>query len=117
MLQKHPVNKFEWMEDSSQFSEDFIQNYNEESDEGHFLEVDAQYLGKLHELHNDLSFLPKRMKTEKVEKFVTNLYDKMEYVIHIRNVKLALNHGLILKKVHSVIIIFFSPKSLAKTIY
>ena len=43
------------------------------------------------------------MKTEKVEKLVTNLHDKTEYVIHIRNLKQALNHGLILKKVHRVI--------------
>ena len=45
-------------------------NYNEESDEGYFLEVNAQCLEKLHEHHNDLPFLPKRMITEKVEKFV-----------------------------------------------
>ena len=38
------------------------------------------------------------MKIEKVEKLVTNLHDKTEYVIH-RNLKQALNHGLILKKV------------------
>ena len=43
------------------------------------------------------------MKIEKVEKLVANLHDKTEYVIHIRNLKQALNHGLILKKVHRVI--------------
>ena len=43
------------------------------------------------------------MKIEKVEKLVTNLHDKTEYVIHIRNLKQALNHGLVLKKVHRVI--------------
>ena len=43
MSQKLPVNKFEWIEDTSQFNEDFIKSYNEESDEGHFLEADVQY--------------------------------------------------------------------------
>ena len=43
------------------------------------------------------------MKTEKVEELVGNLHDKTGYVIHIRNLKQALNHGLVLKKVHSVI--------------
>ena len=43
------------------------------------------------------------MKIEKIEKLVTNLHDKTEYVIHIRNLKQALNHGIILKKVHRVI--------------
>ena len=88
------------LKDTSQFNEGFIKNYNEESDEGYFLEVDVQCPEKLHDLHNDLPFLNKRMKIEKVEKLVTNLQDKTEYVIHIRNLKQALNHGLILKKVH-----------------
>ena len=43
------------------------------------------------------------MKIEKVEKLVANLYDKTEYIIRIRNLKQALNLGLVLKKVHRVI--------------
>ena len=35
---------------------------------------DVQHLEKLHELHNDLPFLPERMKIGKVEKLVTNSY-------------------------------------------
>ena len=83
--------------------EDFIKNYNEESDEGHFLEVNVQYPEKLHELHNDLPFLPERIKIEKVEKLVTNLHDKTDYVIHIRNLKQPLNHGLIFTKLNRAI--------------
>ena len=44
MSQKLSVNNFEWIEDTSQFNEDFRKIYNEESDEGYFLEVDVQYL-------------------------------------------------------------------------
>ena len=40
------------------------------------------------------------MKIEKVEKPVANLPNKTEYVINIRNLKQALNHGLVLKKLH-----------------
>ena len=76
MLQKLPVNNFEWIKDTSQFNEDFIKNYNEESDEGYFFEVDVQYLEKLHELPDDLPFLPEGVKIEKVEKLVANLHDK-----------------------------------------
>ena len=43
------------------------------------------------------------MELEKVEKFVAILYDKTEYVVHIRNLTQALNHGLILEKAHRVI--------------
>ena len=44
-------------------------------------------LKKLDKIHNDLPFLPERKKFVKVEKLVTNLNEKTEYVIHIRNVK------------------------------
>ena len=40
-----------------------------------------------------------RMKLGKIENLLTNLHNKTEYVTHIRNLKQALNHGLILKKV------------------
>ena len=43
------------------------------------------------------------MKIEKVDKLVASLHDKTEYVIHKRNLKEALNNGLVLKKVHRVI--------------
>ena len=76
MSQKLPVDKFEWIEDTSPFNEDFIKNYNEESDEGYFVEVDIQYPEKLHELHNELPLLPERIKLKKFEKLVTNLHDK-----------------------------------------
>ena len=55
------------------------------------------------ELHNDLSFLPERIKIEKVEKLAANLHDKTEYVIHMKNLKQSLNHGSILRKVRKVI--------------
>ena len=52
---------------------------------GYLLVVDIQYPEKLHELHNDLPFIPKRIKTEEVKRLVTDINDKAEYVIHIRN--------------------------------
>ena len=43
------------------------------------------------------------MKFTTINKFVANVYDKNNYVIHIYALEQALNHGLILKKVHAVI--------------
>ena len=43
------------------------------------------------------------MKFKKLENLVTNIYNKTEFVIHIGNLKQALNHRLLLKKVHGVI--------------
>ena len=43
------------------------------------------------------------MKIEKVKKLVVNLYDEIEYVIHIGNLKQTLNHGLLSKTLHRII--------------
>ena len=40
------------------------------------------------------------MKIEKVKNLVANLHDKVEYVIHIRNLKQGLNHELVLKNLY-----------------
>ena len=67
------------------------------------LEVDVKYPKKLYDLHSDLPSLPERMKINKCNKLVCNLYDKKDYVVHIRSSKQALHHGVILKKVRPVI--------------
>ena len=43
------------------------------------------------------------IKIENIEKLLANLHYKEEYVIHIRNLKQALSHGLVLKKADRVI--------------
>ena len=105
LSQKLPVNGFKWVEKSrlSRFNERFIKNYNENSDIGYFLEVDIDYPKELFNLHKDLPFLPERKKVNKVEKLICSIEDKEKYVIHIRVLKQALNHGLVLRKVHRVI--------------
>ena len=47
-------------------------------------------------------FLLEIMKIGKLKKLVCSLNDKQECVIHIRTLKEALNHGLVLKKVYRV---------------
>ena len=53
MSQKLPVNVFEWVEELSQFKEDFIKNHDEDSNKGYFLEVDVEYPTKMFNLHNN----------------------------------------------------------------
>ena len=106
MIQKLPTGKFNWVADLEQFTskkiaelvkKDKIQRH------GYILEVDIDYPKELHRGHNELPFLPERMKIGKVEKLVPNLSKKKKYVIHIRALDQALKHGLVLKKVHRVI--------------
>ena len=104
MSQKLPVNGFMWYNKYvSEFDEDFIKNYDENTDVGYFLKVDVKYPKRLFGTHNELPFLPERKKLGKVEKLVCSIEDKEKYVIHTRALKQALNQGLKPKKVHRVI--------------
>ena len=52
------------------------------------------------------------MKIKKIGKVVTNLRDKNEYVIRIRNLKQALSHGLVLKKFTEWLSLIKKPKTI-----
>ena len=103
MTKNLQVDSFKWVDDLSMFTENFIKSYDEEGDVGYSLAVDVEYSKTLHKLHGDLPFLPEKMKINKCPKLVCNLNDKENYSIHIVALKQALNHGLVFKKVHSVI--------------
>ena len=96
-ISKLPVNGFKWENYVSIFNEDFIKNYNGNSNVGCFLVVDVEYPQKLFSSHKELPFWPDRKKLEKVQKLVCSIEDKEKHVIHIGALKQALNHGLILK--------------------
>ena len=102
MTQKLPVNCFQW-ERVSGSTRSFIKNYNEDDDKGYILEVDVEHPKNLHDLNSDLPFLSERMRINRCSKLVCNISEKNKYVPHIKSLKQALNHGLILKKVHRVI--------------
>ena len=97
MSQKLPVNNFKWVEDTSKINKKFIKNYYENSRKGYIPEVDVKYPKELHDLDSDLPFLPKKMKIDKCKKLVCDLHNKKKYVVHIKSLKQALNHGLKLK--------------------
>ena len=80
MSQKLPVDGFKWKKDMFKFNEEFIKNYDEDSDKGYILEVHVEYLKNLHDLLSDLQFLPERIKINNCGKLVCKLYDKNNYV-------------------------------------
>ena len=91
MMKPLPVGNFKWMD---------------EKELGHWedfpciLEVDLEYPWKLHDLHNDYPLAPERLKIKNVEKLIPNLWDKKKYIIHHENLKLYLELGLKVKKIH-----------------
>ena len=102
MIQKLPTGGFKWITDVDRFTPEEISKLVG-GDKGYLLEVDVNYPQHLHEYHNDLSFMPERMKINKVEKLIANLYNKKNYMINIETLNQALKHGLVLEKVHRVI--------------
>ena len=130
MCKKLLLNEYKWgnIED---FDSDFIKNYDDNRDKGYLLQEHEEYPKELHSAHKDLPFLPeKRHKeckefkykvTKEIEKahrkeyktfnsthepennLIATIQDKNKYIVNISTLKLALNHGLRLKKVHRVI--------------
>ena len=59
MSQKLPVDSFELKKNMCKFNENFIKDYDEDSDKGYILEVVVKYPKNLFDSHSDLLFLPK----------------------------------------------------------
>ena len=91
MMKPLPVGDFKWMNEKE------LENWK---DFPCILEVDLEYSKDLHDLHNDYPLAPERLKIGGVEKLIPNLRDKEKYVVHRENLKLYLELGLKLKKIH-----------------
>lgn len=101
MAKKLPYAGFKWIDT---LSLDTIMNYNEDdTDTGYTLEVDLEYPQELHDKHNDYPLAPEKLKLGCCEKLCGTFYAKKDNVIDIRNLKLYLEHGLILKRINRVI--------------
>ena len=88
-----PTSEFKWM------SDDELNNWRRTSC---ILEVDLEYSGKLHDLHNDYPLAPESITLEPpdVAKRIPNLNDKMKYVLHYKNLRLYESLGLNIIKIH-----------------
>ena len=90
MSQLLPTGEFRWVE----FREDrnlktIVEELVVKNDRGYLLKVDVRY--------------PKKLHVNGVEKLVLNLYYKRKYVIHVRALAQALEHGLVLERIHRCI--------------
>ena len=104
MSQLLPTGEFRWVEfDENKNLKYIVNELANRKDRGYLLEVDVAYPRKLHDYHNDLPFMCEKMKINGVEKLVPNLYYKCKYVVHIKALKQAIDHGLVLEKIHRAI--------------
>ena len=79
MSKKLLIDGFKWVDDLSMFTEDFINNCDEESDTGYLLVLVIIYPIKIRMSHRYLPFLPEKMKIKKCSKLVCNLNDKENF--------------------------------------
>uniref|UniRef100_A0A336MAQ8 CSON012963 protein n=1 Tax=Culicoides sonorensis TaxID=179676 RepID=A0A336MAQ8_CULSO len=93
---------FQWLTDN-QITRFKVENIPDDGDYGYVLSVDIDYPSELHDEHNELPFFPERKKFGNTEKLCATLENKKNYVVHYRNLKQAMQNGLILKKVHKIL--------------
>jgi hypothetical protein len=102
-----------------------IDSLSDDASQGYIFEVDLSYPKELHKLHSDFPVAPQRVKVTAdmlspyckslahdhvlTEKLVPNLYDKVKYVTHYRNLKLYKRLGLTITAVHRVLTFTQSP--------
>ena len=104
MSQPLPTGEFRCVELRKDWnSKTTVEELVAKKDYGYLLEVDVRYPRKLHDCHNDLPFMCTKMKINGVEKLVPNLYYKHKYVIHAKALAQALEHGLVIEKIHRAI--------------
>lgn len=110
MSQYLPLNGFKWCED--EFTEELILKIADDSNTGYIFEVDLEYPANLHNLHSDYPFCPENRlvsESSKQSKLLLTLHDKNRYVVHYKMLKLILQQGLKLKKIHKVLQFEQSP--------
>ena len=106
MSQYFPYGRFKWLS-QKKIDKFGVSSTVENSSDDYILEVDLEYSDELHELHNDYSLAPEKLKISDdmsskscsdiakkygikvsgVRKFVLNL-GKSKYVVHYRNLQL-----------------------------
>lgn len=110
MSQRLPIGEYKWVAKDA-MERDFstassILNLSDDSDIGYIFEVDLWYPSNLHDAHNDYPFCPEKRGIPRIttnDKLLLTFHDKKNYVVHYSMLKLALEHGLILRKVHRIL--------------
>lgn len=100
MSQYLPHGGFEWVDTNIDLTQ-----IEDDSPIGYVAEVDLEYPEEIHDRHRDLPFCAENRAPPgaKLSKLLTTLHKKERYIIHYRNLKQALEHGLKLTKIHRIL--------------
>ena len=124
MSQYLPTGVFRVLSDTEVEALD-LDSLGDESDDGYIYEVDIHYPAALHDKHDDYLLAPGASEIDSTmysptqssvypksppqTKLTPNLMDKSNYVAHYRNLKLYVQLGLVITKVHRVLTFKQSP--------
>jgi hypothetical protein len=103
MCEPLPYGGFKLVEDFSAMGD--ILSLDDEGPIGYIFVVDIKYPKYLHNKHSFLPFLPECIAPpgSQYKKLLATLKDKEYYAVHYRALKQAIQHGLVVAKIHSVI--------------
>ena len=100
MSEKLPTHGFKWLTGGEM--EKIYENRHNLNKIPCILEVDIEYPENLHDLHNDYSLCPEKVKCKNgVEKLIPTLRNKKKYVLHYKNLIQCLDMGLKITCIHS----------------
>ena len=107
MCESLPIGNFEMYNDLNEKIKEKIitqlENWKSSSKKGYIIELDLEYPKELHDLHNSYPLAPEKIKIDKISKLIPNLYDKKNYICHIKNLQLYVSLGLKIKKIHRIL--------------
>jgi hypothetical protein len=120
MSHKLPIGNFKWVD----MGLNELINYDVEGSKGLYVKCDLTYPRELHDLHNNYPLAPEsriinknelspyqvnqtimheEKHNDKIKKLVPNLYDKKDYICHIKNLQYYIKLGLIVTKIKEVL--------------
>ena len=106
MSQPLPTGGFVWVEPEEI---DKILSHPDDGVYGAMVECDLEYPQDLHDAHNDYPLAPENVEINMVRKLVPHLGKREKYTLHYRNLKMYLEMGMKLTKVHRIIGFSQSP--------
>ena len=117
-------DKNEWTDKNAQEILNRILNTPDDDEVGYIVEVDFSYPDSLHDLHSDFPLAPTKeaidecwlndyqcdllanmqvKKPPQVKKLIQTLFDKQNYTLHYQTLKLYVELGLVVTKLHRVL--------------
>ena len=124
MSQSLPTHGFRFLSEE-EISALVLKDVPDDGDVGYILEIDLHYPTSVHSRHDDYPLAPEPLVIDRSMysptqqsvfpvsapqvKLTPNLRDKVKYVVHYRNLKLYLQLGLVVTKVHRVLAFNQSP--------